>query len=190
MSVNLGAPEYAALAFLCTGGLITASLEPLGKLRDVVLLRCSAAHRTYALLDNFNFLIEFSEFGVSEFRLNGNEVTAHEQDFENVWVFTAGYWHPLNDKWTIKAGVLYSTQFIKDVNRTQNFKMDQIFGIGVGAEYRWGGNKTVGLNLNFYDLGEAPVEVDIPNIGRLTGRYTKHQSIGLDFTLRWRRDSL
>ena len=61
MSVNLGAPEYAALAFLCTGGLITASLEPLGKLRDVVLLRCSAAHRTYALLDNFNFLQETLE---------------------------------------------------------------------------------------------------------------------------------
>ena len=61
MSVNLGAPEYAALAFLFTGGLITASLEPLGKLRDVVLLRCSAAHRTYALLDNFNFLQETLE---------------------------------------------------------------------------------------------------------------------------------
>ena len=134
--------------------------------------------------------IEFSEFGVSEFRLNGNEVTAHEQDFEDVWIFTAGYWHPLNDKWTVKAGALYSTQFIKDVNRTQNFKMDQIFGIGVGAEYRSGGNKIVGLNLNFYDLGEAPVEVDIPNIGRFTGRYTKHQSIGLDFTLRWRRGAL
>jgi len=133
--------------------------------------------------------VEFSEFGLSEFRLNGNEVTARDQDFEDVWVFTAGYWHPLNDRWTIKAGALYSTQFIKDVNRTQNFKMDQIFGIGVGAQYRWGGNRIVGLNLNFYDLGEAPVEVDIPNVGRFTGRYTKHQSIGLDFTLRWRRDA-
>ncbi len=50
--------------------------------------------------------VEFSEFGLSEFRVNGNEVTAHEQDFEDVWVFTAGYWHPLNDKWTIKAGLL------------------------------------------------------------------------------------
>ena len=54
--VNLGAPEYAALAFLFTVGLIAVSLEPLGKLRDVVMLQCSPARRTYALLDDFKTL--------------------------------------------------------------------------------------------------------------------------------------
>ena len=54
--VNLGAPEYAALTFLFTGGLIAVSWEPLGKLCDVVMQQCSPVRRTYALLDDFKTL--------------------------------------------------------------------------------------------------------------------------------------
>jgi len=130
---------------------------------------------------------EFSKFGLSQVIVDGSEIITQEQNFEDVWLFSAGYRRPLTDRWTGKAGLLYSTQFIKDANRTQNLKMDRILGIGLGGEYRWGSNKVVGLNLNFYDLGDAPVQVEIPGFGSFSGQYTKHQSIGLDFTFRWRR---
>ena len=131
--------------------------------------------------------VEFSEFGMSEVFLNGDMLETAEQDFEDTWLFTVGYSYPITSKWNLKGGVLYSTQFIKDENRTQNFKMDQMYGIGVGADYKWGQNKIVGLNLSYYDFGEAPVKANIPGFGEFTGRYTKHQAIGLDFTFRWRR---
>jgi len=134
--------------------------------------------------------VEFSKFGVSQVSVDGSEIVTQEQDFEDVWLFTAGYWRPVSEKWTVKAGVMYSTQFIEDANRTQHFKMDRILGIGLGGEYRWGSNKVIGLNLNFYDLGDAPVQVDIPGFGSFTGKYTKHQSVGLDFTFRWSRQAL
>jgi long-chain fatty acid transport protein len=131
--------------------------------------------------------MEFSAFGMSEFLVGDSTVDVSNQDFEDIWAFSAGVSYPLENRWTLKAGLMGTTQFIKDVNRTKTFKMDQIFGIGIGAEYQWGDQRVVGLNLNYYDLGDAPVEVDIPLVGTVRGQYSEHYAIGLDFTFRWIR---
>jgi hypothetical protein len=39
--------------------------------------------------------------------------------------------------------------------------------------------------LNYYDLGEAPTERDVPIVGKVAGKYTDNEAIGIDFTLRW-----
>ena len=131
--------------------------------------------------------LEFSEFGISEFRIGDNSISPTEQDFEDVWAFSTGVSYPLNKHWTIKGGFAYTTQFIKDQNRTQAFRMDQIWGVGGGAEYNWGKDKVLGLNLNYYDLGDGPVETDVPILGTLNGKFTERYAIGIDFTFRWLR---
>jgi long-chain fatty acid transport protein len=131
--------------------------------------------------------IEFSEFGISEFSVRDSGVEVNNQDFEDVWAFSFGVSYPLHNRWSLKAGFMGTTQFIDDVNRTKTLKMDQIFGIGLGAEYQWGDKRIIGLNLNYYDLGDAPVTVDIPLVGTVRGQYSEHYSIGLDFTFRWIR---
>lgn len=131
--------------------------------------------------------IEFSEFGLSEFTTGDSSVELSDQDFEDVWAFSFGFSYPLNARWALKAGLLGTTQFIKDEYRTKKLKLDQIYGAGIGTEYRWKDNRALGLNLNYYDLGEAPVDVDIPLVGNVRGRYSQHYSIGLDFTFRWLR---
>ena len=61
-------------------------------------------------------------------------------------------------------------------------------GGGIGVEYRWTDNRLLALNLNYYDLGEAPINVEIPvGEGNITGKYTKHESIGIDVSFRWIR---
>ncbi len=131
--------------------------------------------------------MEFSKFGMSEISVGDDTVEADSQDFEDIWAFSLGINYPLQNRWTLKAGLMGTTEFIKDVNRTKTLTMDQIFGAGIGAEYRWGDKRVVGLNLNYYDLGDAPVEVDIPLVGTVRGQYTDHYSVGLDFTFRWIR---
>lgn len=135
--------------------------------------------------------LEFSAFGMTEFQVGDSSVETREQNFEDVWAFSAGLEYPLKGRWTIKGGILGTTQFIKDANRTKALKMDQIFGIGAGFDYQWGKNKIFGLNLNYYDLGDAQIDtnVDIPGLGMgtLTGQYSDHYAIGLDVTLRWIR---
>jgi len=131
--------------------------------------------------------LEFSEFGISQIYVSNDEIVTLEQDFEDIWLGTFGVNYAVNDRWTAKAGILYSTQFIKDANRTQNLKLDRMFGVGVGTEYHWKDNRTVGLNLNYYDFGDAPVQTEIPGFGSFSGKYTQRYTLGLDFTFRWRR---
>jgi len=131
--------------------------------------------------------MNFSEFGMSEFGLGNDFIQTSSQDFEDVWAFSAGIAYPLNTRWTIKAGAMFTTQFIDDVNRTQTFKMDAIRGIGVGAEYHWGADKIIGINVNYYDMGDAPVEKNIPLIGSIKGEFTENHAIGFDLTFRWIR---
>lgn len=131
--------------------------------------------------------LEFSAFSLSEFSVGNGSVDTGGQKFEDVWAFSAGLEYPVTERWTVKAGVMGTSQFIKDVNRTQTFKMDQVFAIGAGFDYKWGDNKILGLNINYYDLGDAPVEVDIPLLGTVRGEYSKHHALGLDFTFRWIR---
>ena len=129
--------------------------------------------------------IEFSSFGLSQVRLGNQDLDVSEQDFENVWAVTAGISYPVNQKWKIKAGALYTSQFIEDENRTFNFRMDRIWSIGLGAEYEWRDDRILGLNLNYYEFGDAPVEDVDENFGTIRGEFTDRYAVGMDFTLRW-----
>jgi len=72
-------------------------------------------------------------------------------------------------------------------NRSLAFCLDRIIGAGFGAEYQWGADRVVGLNLTYYDLGDGQVEDQVPLVGKLSGEYSTNYAIGLDFTLRWLR---
>jgi hypothetical protein len=57
----------------------------------------------------------------------------------------------------------------------------QLLGADIRIRNRW----IAGFNLNYYDLGEAPTERDVPIVGKVAGKYTDNEAIGIDFTLRW-----
>jgi hypothetical protein len=70
---------------------------------------------------------------------------------------------------------------------TRLHEAEWVVGACAGAEYRWGKNRVVGVNLTFYDLGSAPVSTSIPLVGTLSGQFTTNYAIGADLTLRWIR---
>jgi hypothetical protein len=45
--------------------------------------------------------------------------------------------------------------------------------------------KTVEVNLSYYDLGNAPVSVGIAGIGSLSAAYSTNYAVGLNISLRW-----
>lgn len=131
--------------------------------------------------------MEFSDFGMTEFKVGEDAVITSDQEFEDIWAASAGLSYPLGNRWTLKGGVAWTSEFIKDQNRTSSFRMDQIWGLGVGAEYRWGQDRIIGFNLNYFDLGDAPVENDIPLLGTIREVYTDRTAIGIGLSLRWLR---
>ena len=68
---------------------------------------------------------------------------------------------------------------------------DRLPGLGlIGTrtrENRWGQDRIVGFNLNYFDLGDAPVENDIPLLGTIREVYTDRTAIGIGLSLRWLR---
>lgn len=130
---------------------------------------------------------DFSEYGFSGLSLGNNEITTEPEIYQDIWAISVGFSRPLRDTWTLKFGGMYLSEPVDDENRTFALRIGNIWGVGIGAERRLAGERVVGINLNYYDLGDAPATVSIPLLGQISGAYTTHEAIGLDFTFRWLR---
>jgi long-chain fatty acid transport protein len=130
---------------------------------------------------------EFSEFGFSEISVGdlGNSIQVDVQDFDNTWGASVGYSRPLNDLWTVKVGGLYFDSPVSDENRTVTWRLDDLWGLGVGAERRFSDRRILGFNLNYLDIGEAPLSVEDPAAGTLVGKFSERYGILLDLSFRW-----
>lgn len=54
-------------------------------------------------------------------------------------------------------------------------------GVGGGFERKLKNNNVLSVNLNYMDLGEAPVVLDdIDGVGMVTGKYRKRWALALD----------
>jgi len=127
-------------------------------------------------------IIEFSEFGFTEFRIGDNSIEPREQNFDDTWAITAGYNHRVNTRWILKAGALYVDQPVSDENRTSTWRLDSMWGVGLGAEYAYSDKKMLAFNLNYMDLGNAPVRT---GNGAVVGEYDERYAIILDVSFRW-----
>ena len=130
--------------------------------------------------------IDFSEFGLSQITVGETSIERDSEQFQDGYGSSVGVAYPVNDKWRIKAGALYLSE-MTDEDRTFMLRLDRIWGVGAGVEYTFNNRWIAGVNLNYYDLGEAPTEQNIPVLGTVAGEYTDNKAIGIDFTLRWMR---
>jgi long-chain fatty acid transport protein len=131
--------------------------------------------------------VNFSQFGLSSATVGSTSIAVSDKHYNNIWGASAGANWPLDEKWTLRFGAAYASSGVDTENRSFSFRLDRVVGVGVGAEYRWGKARVVGVNLTYYDLGSAPVNANIPLVGTLSGDFTANYAIGLDLTVRWIR---
>jgi long-subunit fatty acid transport protein len=133
--------------------------------------------------------IDFSQFGLSSATLGSRSIEVSNSRYNDIWGASAGINWPLDEKRTLRFGVAYASSGVDMANRSFSLRLDRVIGAGAGAgaEFRWGQNRMVGVNLTYYDLGSAPVSTHIPVLGPLSGEFSRNYAIGLDLTLRWIR---
>jgi long-chain fatty acid transport protein len=131
--------------------------------------------------------IDFSEYGFSDVRLGSQSLTTTPTEYEDIWAVSAGVSWPVKDRWQLKFGAVYASSGVEDENRTFTLRLDEIWGVGVGAEYQWRDDRMLGANLNYYEIGDGPTETNVPLLGKLAGEFSKREAIGIDFTFRWLR---
>ncbi len=129
--------------------------------------------------------IDFEQFGMTELSLNNTSLTTNNGRYQGIWAGTAGFNWPINERWTAQFGALYVSSGVSDQNRTFGLRLDRIWGFGAGATYRWGRDKTIAANLDYYNLGPAPVTASIPGIGSLYAEYSSNYAIGIQLSFRW-----
>ena len=127
-------------------------------------------------------IIEFSEFGFTEFQIGDRRIEPRDQNFDDTWAINAGYNHRLNHEWIVKAGAFYLDQPVSDENRTSTWRLDSIWGVGVGAEYAFSSKKILAFNINYFDLGNAPVD---SGNGTVVGEFDERYAIIFDVSFRW-----
>ena len=132
--------------------------------------------------------LDFSEFALTQFSVDDDSLEGQFTQYDDIWVLSLGGRWPAGTDWEVRAGGLYLTEGVEDKHRTFILRIDRIWGIGGGFLRRMGGNKSMSLNLNYYRLGDAPVETrDLPLVGQVTGEYSTNHALMIDFSFRWKR---
>jgi long-chain fatty acid transport protein len=131
--------------------------------------------------------VEFSQFGLTQASVGNTSITTSNARYNDIWAGSAGLRWPLRGGWTAQVGMAYATSGISDANRTYALRLDRIWGIGAGATYRWTKEKSLAVNLSYYDLGNAPVNVGVAGIGSLSAAYSTNYAFGLNMSFRWER---
>ncbi|MAT91463.1 MAG: hypothetical protein CME59_02570 [Halioglobus sp.] len=116
--------------------------------------------------------MKFSDFKVTDVKLNGNDVNITSPDIYNdLWAVTAGVGFPVDERLTYKLGAMYLSQAVDDDDRTFSIRMDSVWGVGAGLTYQLTDERSVDVNANFFHVGEAPVDTGNgePGFGRVVG---------------------
>ena len=130
--------------------------------------------------------IDFSEFQLSEFYFDGESLASNEAEYEDIYAITTSYSWPLTKRWMLGVSGFYVDDMIKDDNRTFTLRLDSLWGLGLGAEWRWTDDRLVEVSAAYIRIGDAPVTgASIPGIGSLSGRFSEREVIQLQVAVKF-----
>jgi long-chain fatty acid transport protein len=121
----------------------------------------------YVTLDGL--WMKFSDFTVSDIKLNGEDVTVDVPEIYNdMWGVTVGAGFPAGERMTYKVGAMYVSEAVDDDDRSFSIRLDRMWGVGAGLSYQLTDDRVVDLNATLINVGDA--SVDTANTGSDRGR--------------------
>ena len=133
--------------------------------------------------------VDFSRFGLTEFRVEGQSLAAPNSKFQDFWITTAGFEFPLFSnlpKLKGRVGAMYITQPVSDNDRTFSFALDRAWGLGAGVTYLRESGSLIDLNLTMLKSGDGSIDTGEASAseprGRVAGKDDKPWSLALEFT--------
>ncbi len=129
--------------------------------------------------------IDFSEFGLEQVSIGPNTVS-YSSSYKDMWGGALGAQYRFSKVWSGALGAAYLSSGVDDENRTLAMPLDRIWGFGVGVARQLKQKRKIHINLNYYDLGRAPID-GTPNalVGRVVGDYETKFAILLDIGIVW-----
>jgi long-chain fatty acid transport protein len=115
--------------------------------------------------------MKFSDFSVTDIKLDGQDVGVNAPlIFNDIWAVTAGMGFPVNERLTYSVGAMYLSQPVDDDVRPLTMALDEMWGVGVGLNYKLPDDRSLDLNANYINVGKSPVDTgESDSGGRLVG---------------------
>jgi len=130
--------------------------------------------------------LDVSNFELSEYYFDGNQLAANEAQWQDVWAMSGSYSWPVSDRWMLSAGAMYVSSMVEDEDRTFMLRMDEIWGLGFAAEWQWTDKRRIDLNLSYLTIGDAPTKSpELPGLGSVSGEYSQRDIFILRLALNW-----
>jgi long-chain fatty acid transport protein len=120
--------------------------------------------------------INMSEFGI----------TRGSDDFQDMWIGSAGVKYRYADQRAVSVGVLYASSPTTDSRRSIALPFDRVISVGAGLERPCFGFVCY-ASLSYLDLGDGDLSEDGgPLLGSIEGSFSSNWAVALDFQLRKR----
>jgi len=131
--------------------------------------------------------IEFSQFGVTQIHLDGEDINVPLPDYDDFFVYNASISWPIRPGLRAAVGAIYLEQPMEDEARSFGIDLDETWGVGFGLEIERGNGNTLDMNLNILDTGKAPIDTgDSLFKGRVVGEADDHYTVALEIAYHWR----
>jgi long-chain fatty acid transport protein len=127
--------------------------------------------------------MQFSEFGTGSVSLEDETLEIDESGaFEDFWALSLGYAFPVREGKRYALGIFHVTSPVDDDERGLALPLDRMWGLGGGVTLQRPNDRTMDLNLNLIDYGEAPVDTGpSPVRGRVVGKTDNPYAVVIDF---------
>jgi long-chain fatty acid transport protein len=130
--------------------------------------------------------INMSEFGITRVSVAQDSISVRNDDFQDMWIGSAGLKYRYADQRAVSVGVLYASSPTTDSRRSIALPFDRVISVGAGVERPCFGFVCY-ANLSYVDLGDGNLSEDGgPLLGSVEGSFSSNWAVALDFQLRKR----
>jgi long-chain fatty acid transport protein len=130
--------------------------------------------------------INMSEFGITRVSVAQDSISVRNDDFQDMWIGSAGVKYRYADQRAVSVGVLYASSPTTDSRRSIALPFDRVISVGAGLERPCFGFVCY-ASLSYLDLGDGDLSEDGgPLLGSIEGSFSSNWAVALDFQLRKR----
>ena len=132
---------------------------------------------------------DWSEFGMVGVTVSAEDITSLtvDRDYDDTWHGALGLQYRVSEPWRLSAGAAYDSAMVDEKDMTPDLVSGEQWRFGLGAQYDWSENLTLGCAYELVWTGDLDMEVNRgPLAGRVSGTYEDTAMHFININLIWK----
>lgn len=131
--------------------------------------------------------IDFSSWGLEEVTIGDSTINTTPGIYNDIWTAALGVNYAVTPKWTVRSGVFYVSSPQDEEHRTVSMRLDQMWGVGLGFEYKYREARSISFDVTYIQFGEGKFTAyDVPVVGSdIEGKSTTNYGLVFGLGTKW-----